>query len=443
MGDITDSIEQSFREASPRSAEEFERGREFMPGVAKGAYFYPPYPLVMERGDGCYLHDIEGRRYVDFHNHHTVQILGHRHPAIVEAVNQQMERGIAFGAPIGTETDLAEEICRRVESIERVRFCTSGTEATLHAIRLARGFRGRSKIAKFEGGYHGSHDAVEVSVSPPLDRAGPDTAPYSVPTAGGISPSAIDEVIVLPYNDTAAVERIVSTHAEQLSCVILDPKAGILPVSDEFIRAVREITRKHDVLMILDEIVAFRLGPSGLQGAYNVQPDLTTYGKIVGGGFPLAALGGRTDIMNLFDPTDGPTGFFQSGTYSAHPIAIVAGLAMLRELTPAAFERLNRLAECLCSGLREVIEQRGVAAQVVNLGSVFSIAFTGHELKSYRQLATSDGAMAHRMHLALLEEGYLMSHTMGMNSLSLAMDKSHIDGLIAAFDRALKRAGAA
>ena len=174
--------------ASPRSREEYQRAQAVMPGGAKGAYFYAPYPLTMERGEGCYLFDVDERRYVDFAGHHTAQVLGHGNAAVMKAVYAQLERGIVLGAPTGAETELAEEICRRVASVERIRFCNSGTEATLHAIRLARGFSHRPKIAKFEGGYHGSHDAVEISVAPPLDLAGPPDMPNAVPGAGGMSP---------------------------------------------------------------------------------------------------------------------------------------------------------------------------------------------------------------------------------------------------------------
>ena len=229
---------------------------------------------------------------MDFNTHHTALVLGHRHPAVMAAVEAQMARGVALSAPAGNEVELAEEMCRRVTSLERIRFCNSGTEATLHAIRLARGVSGRPRIAKFEGGYHGSHDVVEVSVAPPVEVAGPETEPHSVPAAGGMSPHAAGEVIVLPYNDEDAVGRLVTRHRDELACVIFDPKAGILPPQEMFVRAVREITRRNDVLLIFDEIVGFRVGMGGLQEYYGIVPDLTTYGKVIGGGLPVGAFGG-------------------------------------------------------------------------------------------------------------------------------------------------------
>ena len=436
---ITAELEESFRTHSPRSRERFERGREFMAGAAKGAYFYRPYPLTMERGEGCYLYDVDGRRFVDCANHHTTQILGHNHPAVVAAVQAQLERGIALGTPAGVEAGLCEEMCRRVASVERIRYCNSGTEATLHPIRLARGFSGRPKIAKFEGGYHGSHDAVEISVSPPLDKAGPADAPHSVPTAGGMAPHAAEDVVVLPYDDEKAVERLVKQHREELACVIFDPKAGIWPQRREFVQAVRRITRENDVLLIFDEIVGFRVGTGGLQEYYGIDPDLTSYGKVVGGGFPAGAFGGRADIMDLLDNSQGSTGFFQSGSFSAHPMVMVAGRATLEQLTPAAFAHLNGLGERLRAGLEGLFERENIAAQVVTLGSLFSIYFTSAELNNHRNVSRADTKMLHPVFLALLEQGYFLSHTLGMNALSLPMDETHVDGLVEAVGQAIAR----
>ncbi len=433
------SVEEEYRRSTPHSADAFRRAAPLTAGPAKGAYFFQPYPLTMARARECTLEDIDGRRYLDFANHHSTQILGHNHPKVMEAVQAQLEQGIALGAPTGIETDMAAEMCRRVATLDRVRFVNSGTEATLHSIRLARGFSRKSRIAKFEGGYHGSHDAVEVSVAPPLDRAGPIQAPHSVPGAGGISPYAASEVLVLPYNDEAAVARLVEEHAGELACVIFDPKAGLLPVRPEFARAVREITRRHGVLLIFDEIVGFRVGRGGLQEQFGIDPDLTCFGKIVGGGFPVGAFGGRADIMDLLDSSRGPTGFFQSGSFSAHPVTMAAGLATLRELTPAAFAHLNRLADRLTTGLNDLFARRGFPALAVNAGSVFSIYFIEGKLETYRDLARADRALSHQVFLALLQEGYFLNHTLTMCALSLPMEDRHITGLVTAMEKVMDK----
>ena len=440
MKKTTVSIDEAFCAANPRSRELFERGRGFMAGAAKGAYNHKPFPLTMERGEGCYLHDVDGHRYLDFASHHTVQILGHNHPAVMKAVRAQMERGIVLGAAVGVEAELCAEMCKRVKSVQRIRFCNSGTEATLHAIRLARGFSGRPKIAKFEGGYHGSHDPVEISVSPPLEKAGPPRRPHSVPTAGGMSAHAAQEVVVLPYDDEEAVERLVVEHRDELACVILDPKAGILPQREEFVQAVRDITRKSDVLLILDEVVAFRVARGGYQETVGISPDLTTFGKFVGGGFPVGAFGGRADIMDLLDNTRRSTGFNQSGTFSANPITTTAGLATLEQLTQDAFEHLNTLGDRLRAGLNELFARKSIAARVVGPGSLFGIYFTDADLTNYRSLGRTDSDLAHRVFLALLEQGYYLGPGLAMCSLSLPMDGGHIDGLIEAVEKAFERA---
>ena len=439
--DTTDPIEDRYRYRTGRSLSLFEAGRPAHAGPAKGAYYYPPYPLFMERGEGCHLWDVDGHQYLDCANHHTAQILGHNHPAVVRAVQDQLERGIALGAPTGIETEIAQEMVRRVPSLERVRFTNSGTEATLHAIRLARGFSQKPKIAKFEGGYHGTHDVVEISVAPPLDQAGPAQAPRPVATAGGLSPNAASEVVVLPYDDEAAVEELVKSYRSELACLIYDPKAGILPQRPEFARAVRDITRKYDVLLIFDEIVGYRMGPGGLQEHLGIEPDLTSFGKIVGGGFPVGAFGGRADIMDLFDNSQGPTGFFQSGTFSAHPVTMAAGLAMLRQLTPEAYAHLNSLGTRLGLGLTALFSRRKIPARALVTGSVFSIHFTVQPLTDYRSLAQTDKSRAQRVFLSLLNQGYFLSQGLGMCALSTPMQADDIDGLIDAVEQAIDQVG--
>ncbi|MEE3258358.1 MAG: aspartate aminotransferase family protein [Candidatus Latescibacterota bacterium] len=433
-----DDLEARYRQASPRSRELFEQGRGHTAGAAKGAYFYPPYPLTMARGEGCHLWDVDGRCYLDFANHHTAQVLGHGHPAVQKAVDEQMRKGIALGAPTGIESEIAREMCRRVDALERIRFVNSGTEATLHAIRLARGYSQKGKIAKFEGGYHGNHDAVEVSVAPALDQAGPAAAPFSVPTAGGIAPAAASEALILPYADEEAVEKLVAAHADELACVLFDPKCGIIETRPVFARAVRDITRRHGVLLIFDEIVSFRTDVGGLQKVYGIDPDLSCFGKVVGGGFPVGAFGGRADLMDLFDNSQGPTDFFQSGTFSAHPVAMAAGLATLNELTPETISHLNHLGARLKEGLNALFAERAIPAQAVCTGSVFSIHFAAGPLANYRDLATTDKEPLYPLFLSLVEQGYFLGHPgLGMCALSTPMDDGHIDGLVAAVEEAL------
>ena len=427
-----------YRARTPRSCEAFKRAGEVMPGVAKGAYYYAPYPLTIARAEGCHLYDVDGNEYVDFANHHTTQILGHNHPAVVRAVERQLEQGIAVAAPMGIETALAEAMCRRVESLDMVRFCNSGTEATLHAIRLARAYTGRHVIAKFEGGYHGSHDAVEISTSPDPAKAGPADRPIPVASAGGMPPNATDNVIILPFDDEAAVEAIVAEKSDELAAVILDPKTGVIPQRMDFVRAVREITARYGVLLILDEIVGFRAAPGGVQSQCGILPDLSTYGKIVGGGFPAGAFGGRGELMSLLDPTRGKARVFQSGSFSAHPVTMAAGLAMLEVLTPDVYARLDRLTDRLVKGLEDVFARTGTVATVAASGSTFSIYFTRGPVRTYRAVAAADKGPVSEVYLSLLNRGYYLSNGLAMNCLSAAMDESHVDGLVAAMAETLE-----
>jgi len=327
------TIETKYRDLTPTSRQMFEDGRSVNAGAAKGAYYHAPYPITLRRGQGCELEDVDSRTYIDFSNHHTSQVLGHNHPAILDAIQTQLTDGIALGAATGIETHMAQMMCDRVPSIDRIRFVSSGTEATLHAVRLARAFSGKPKIAKFEGGYHGSHDAVEISVAPPFESAGEAAEPSAVATAGGMAPRAHEDIIILPYNDEENVERILSRHRDELACVMLDPKAGIIPIRPDFIQSVRAITKELGLLLILDEIVGFRQAKGGFQSHIDIHPDLTCFGKIIGGGFPVGAFGGRADIMDLVDNTTGSSSVFQSGTHSGHAVAMAAGCATLETLT--------------------------------------------------------------------------------------------------------------
>ena len=435
------ALEQRYIRRNPNSRELFERHRDATPGgFAKGAYYFAPFPIAMERGDGCFLWDVDGHRYLDCANHHTALVLGHNHPQVAAAVQRQLARGGALGAPVGIETELCAELCRRVASLERVRFCNSGTEATLHAVRLVRAFTGRSRIAKFEGCYHGSHDAVEISVSPPLERAGPAAAPAAFAQALGMSPGALAEALILPLDDAAAARRLVQAHAGELACILLEPRAGVLDLAPEFVREVRQIARDCGVPFIFDEIVAFRMAWGGAQQHYAIDPDLTAFGKIVGGGFPVGAFGGRAELMDLLDPARGK-GSGQSGTYSAHPVTMAAGLATLRALTPDAVAHLNALAERLVAGLNAMFARRAFAATAFNAGSVFGVCFgAGGAPRSYRAGLGTDQQLTRRVFLSLLEQGYYLPAGLTMASLSTPMQPAHVDGLVAAFEHAVEEA---
>lgn len=428
-------IEAAYTAATPASRAQWERGKTSMPGgMVKGAYWYEPYPIYMDRGQDCYLWDLDDRRLVDFANHHTAMILGHSPEEVVEETTRWLRKGIALSAPTALEAEMAEALQERVPSLERVRFTNSGTEATLHASRLVRAATGRQKIAKFEGAYHGSHDTLEVSVSPPLEEAGPADAPNAVPAWDGMS-RATEDTIILPYNDTETVSLILREHADEIAGVFYDGKPGTLEIPDEFTRFVREVTRELGLLLVMDEVISFRVGYSGYQGLCDVAPDLTTFGKVIGGGLPVGAFGGRADLMDLLDNSQPGNTIYQSGTYSGNPITLAAGIANLRMLTPEVFGHLDDLGERLASGLRDVFAAVGVQSQVVQRGSLLHAYFTDRPVVDYRSAATSDRALAHNLFLACTLEGYYTGAAEFI--LSAPMENEHIDGLLEATGRVL------
>ncbi|MBV7328188.1 aminotransferase class III-fold pyridoxal phosphate-dependent enzyme [Chloroflexi bacterium TSY] len=310
MHDTLNNLKAEYAERNPRSREMFERAKQSMPGgnTRTGAYM-APFSHYLTGGEGIYVIDADGHRLLDFTNNNTSLILGHSHPAVVEAIQKQLTQGTGFNRPTPFEIEMAELLCARVPSLERVRFCNSGTEAALNAMRAAKAFTGKRKIAKFEGAYHGTGEYALVSHVPPIGpELGSAHRPKSVPSSTGISSAVVDEVIVLPFNHPTACAEIINENADELAAVIVDPLstgAGFTLPVDGFLTRLREITEQAGVLLIFDEIISLRIAHGGAQEVYNVRPDLTCMAKIIAGGTPGGAFGGREDIMALYDPTDG------------------------------------------------------------------------------------------------------------------------------------------
>ena len=433
-----ESLLEEYRRKTPRSHAQWESGRPVMPGgVIKGAYWDDPYPVYIDRAQGCYLWDIDGQRYVDFANHHTAMLLGHNHPAVVEALRKELERGIGLGGPTTLEAEVAEEITSRFPSIEKVRFANSGTEASLHLTRMARAITGKPKVAKFEGAYHGSHDALEVSVFPPIDKAGPADSPTPVAAQPGMARSAEADVVVLPYSQPETVELILREHQHEVAAVFYDGKPGLQDVPIEFTRSLREITKELGILLIMDEVVSFRAGYSGYQGLCGVEPDLTFFGKALGGGLPVGVIGGRADLMDLLDGSSGEPGLSQSGTFSGNSLTLAAGLASLRALTPEVYDHLDTLGERLHSGLEDVFRRTGTPGQVLSQGAAASYYFTDQPVRDYRSISTlPDEDLAERVSLSLLLQGYWERGGIAI-TLSAPMTEEHIDGYLEAMETAL------
>ncbi|MBM3933840.1 MAG: aspartate aminotransferase family protein [SAR202 cluster bacterium] len=432
------SLDAELLKMTPKSRALWERGKDSMPGgIIKGAYWRPPHPIYVQKAEGCHIWDIDGNRYVDFENHHSTTVLGHNPPGVMAELKNAMEMGIGLGHPTEYEAEISEEITRRFPSIERVRFANSGTEASLHATRLIRAKTGKPKIAKFEGAYHGSHDALEVSVAPPLDKAGEATSPKAVPTHKGMSRAANDEVIILPYNDRESVELILREHKDEVAGVFYDGKPGMLDIPDDFTKFVRKITQELGMYMVMDEVVSFRAGPGGYQGEAGVKPDLSIFGKAFGGGLPVGAIGGRRELMDVLDNTGAPTGLFQSGTFSGNHFTLAAGLATLRGLTPEVYEQLEGLRARLHKGLEAAFKKAGVPCQVLSRGSMINAYIAEKPVKDYRSARQADGAMLERIIVGLLIKGYSIGPTPMSMTLSTPMSDATIDGFLKALSEVL------
>lgn len=437
---MSDPVEQTYLARNRRSAELYARALNVLPGGnSRTTVFFSPYPFYAVRGEGFRVWDADGNVRVDFLNNYTSLILGHAHPKVVAAIAEAAARGASFAAPTEYEIQLAEELCRRVRSVERVRFTNSGTEATMLAIRAARAYTGRPKIAKFEGGYHGSHDYAAVSVSPDPDRAGPAERPRPVPDGPGVPDAVLGTVVVLPYNDLEAVRRILEVEGREIAAVLVEPlmgAGGAIPATVEFLRGLRELTRQYGIVLIFDEVIAFRLAYGGAQAYFGVEADLTTFGKIIGGGLPIGALGGRAEIMDLFDPRR-PDRIGHGGTFNANPVAMAAGLATLAELTPAAYEHLNRLGELARRRLRQAFERLGIPAQVTGAGSIFAVHFTAEPVTDYRSARRgAHPQLLCRLHLGLLNEGVIIAPR-GMGCISTPMTEAEVELLGQAVENAL------
>jgi glutamate-1-semialdehyde 2,1-aminomutase len=422
---------------SPEETELLERARKRLPGGVLGTSRYADdVGFVVKHGRGSKIYDVSGREYIDYVLASGPLILGHAHPAVVGAVRRQIEAGSTYFMVNEPIIELAEEICRAMPCAEQVRFTSTGSEATFFSLRVARTYRKRDKILKFEGGYHGAHDYGMMSSSP----RSPKAFPAPVPDSSGIPHAIEDEVLIAPYNDLATVEGIVATHADELAAVIIEPFQRLIPPQPGFLSGLREITRRHGVLLIFDEVVTgFRLAYGGAQQYYGVTPDIACVGKIVGGGFPLAAVCASADLMQPFDPGQDGKGDFisQSGTLNGNPIAAAAGLATLAELRkPGAYETIHGTGKRLMAGLTDLAQRSGLPAQVVGEPVVFDLIFTGEPVTDYRSLQKADGALGRAFTTELIKRG-VVKNTQKMY-ISLVHSEQDVATTLQACEDALK-----
>lgn len=430
-----DDLSAPARERS-RNDELFERAQRVIPaGVNSPVRAFRSVggtPRFFIRGEGAYLWDEDGRRYIDYVGSWGPAIVGHAHPAVVSAVRETAARGLSFGAPTALEVELAETLVRRLPSLELVRLVSSGTEATMSALRLARGYTGRSKIVKFEGCYHGHSDSLLV-------KAGSGALTFGQPSSAGVPAAIANETLVLPYNDLAAVDQAFAREGDRIAGVIVEPIAGnmnlVLPAAG-FLAGLRRACDRHGVVLIFDEVMTgFRVDARCAQGLYGITPDLTTLGKVIGGGMPLAAFGGKRAIMERIAPL-GPV--YQAGTLSGNPVAVAAGLATLAETeVPGFFDRLAASARTLTGGLVAVAKRHGVAFSAQSVGGMFGLYFAAEPPSSHAAVMACDRERFNRFFHHMLDAGiYFAPSAYEAGFVSAAHSEVDIASTLAAAERA-------
>ena len=427
----------SYISKTQKSRELYERAKELLPaGVSYAIRYFEPYPFYTARAEGSKLYDIDGNEYIDFWLGHTALILGHSPPAVVEAVKKQLENGTHYGTSHKLEIELAEQIVKMVPSAEMVRFTSSGTEANMYAVRLARAYTGRNKIAKFEGGWHGGYDALHIGVKYPFD----------IPESAGLTTGALQDTLVLPFGDLEGVrERLKHQEVASITIETALGAGGGISTKKGFLKGLRELCDEMDIMLIFDEVITgFRLAPGGGQQYYGVTPDITVLGKILGGGFPIGAFCGRREIMKRIDTLlyERPHFSFHGGTFTANPISMTAGLTTLKLLEDGQLiDKLNRVGEKIRDQLRKIFEANSVDAQVTGVGSLFNTHFTKEKVNNARAASKADKSKQVDYHLNLIANGvfFLPTHT---GALSTAHSQADIEKLLLETEKYAKQSKA-
>jgi glutamate-1-semialdehyde 2,1-aminomutase len=392
-------------------------------------------PLFIERATGCFIFDADGNRYIDYVGSWGPMILGHAYPAVIDAIKAVAELGTSFGAPTALEVEMAQLLIEAVPSLEMVRMVNSGTEATMSAIRLARGVTGRDTIIKFDGCYHGHADTLLV-------EAGSGVATLDIPGSPGVPKSFVRHTLSLPYNDIDAVKQVMSGRGKEIACIIVEPVAGnmgCVPPIAGFLETLREETKKHGSLLIFDEVMTgFRVAYGGAQAVYGITPDITCLAKIIGGGLPVGAYGGRRDIMEHIAP-QGPV--YQAGTLSGNPLAMAAGIVMLKELKKSGFyEDLEKKSKKLSDGLKQAAQNAGIKASFNRVGSMMTMFFTDQPVNNFKDAKTSDLKRFNAYYAGMLGKGiYLAPSQFEAGFVSSAHGDKEIEETIAAAADVLKR----
>ncbi len=424
---------------TPRSRQAYEKARTLFPaGVSYKIRFIEPYPFCVTNAEGSRLFDIDGNTYTDYWCAHFALILGHRHPKVVEAVKEQVEKDFHYGVTHELEAKLAGQIVKMVPSAQLIRFAGSGTEANMYAVRLARTYTGRTGIGKFEGNWHGGYDPLHVAMRPPFDEL----------PSGGLTPGSLADTVVLPFNDLDGVRD--RMKGRQLACVLIEPvmgAGGMIPAEKEFLKGLVELCHEEDALLIFDEVVTgFRLGPGGAQQVYGIQPDLTILGKIAGGGLPIGVITGRADVMERMDHMKykGSEYSFHGGTHTGNPVSMAAGLATLKILEDGSvYPRIDRMGAKMRKGLTEIMERAGLEFQTTGIGSIFGCHFTRAPVKDVADVDLGDKELSKRLMYFLLDRGiFCLTPELVHCAISTAHTETEIDEFLKtaeAFARQVKK----
>lgn len=431
-------IEERYSQTRPMAKELHEEACNYLPGGdTRTATYFKPYPHYIARGEGAYMTDVDGNRILDFQNNYTSLIHGHGHPATVEAVQKQIAMGSAYTSPFELQTELAKIIVNRFPSMDLVRFANSGTEANMHVLRIARAFTGKAKIIKTEGGYHGTTDVFEASVDPNIKKAGTLDQIKVIPESRGVSANALKDVLVTPFNDIERTKKIIEENYADVACMIIEPvmgSAGQITPTMEYLQFLRKITEQYNILLIFDEVVTGRLSTGGAQKHYGITPDLTSLGKIVGGGTPIGAFGGRRDIMEMYDPR--LKQMYHSGTFNGNAIGMAAGVATMTAYDAKAVEYVNSLGTQFKDGVLAIYKKLGLNMKISGVGSIYNILFTDKDVHNYRDVAGSHEDLNKLLFLSLLTKGVFDAER-GMFCMSTAMKPDDIDFGLAMLEESL------
>lgn len=435
---ITNPVETS------QSAAFYERALKILPGgVSRNAALHDPHPLYVDKGEGCRLSDVEGVTRIDFANNMASLVHGHADPDVVRTVIEQLHRGTAFNVATEIEIRCAEHLRSRNAGFEKMRFVNSGTEAVMVAIKVARAYTGRPMIAKAEGAYHGGYDCIEVSQAPTPANWGSIDDPAKVALVKGTPQSVLDETVIIPFNDINRTIALLDRSKDKLACVILDlmpHRIGLNPADPAYIAAVRDWTTRNNVLLVIDEVITFRSCYGGLQQQYNLSPDITALGKMIGGGFPIGAVAGRAEIMDVLNPRSPKYVYPHSGTFSANPISVGAGLAAMEKFNRAEVDRLNSLTQVAMQKVREAIARTGIAACVTGTGSMFRVHLKAKVPKDYRDayLSPEETKKLKVLLNHMFDSGIILINSCSA-ALSTPMTQREVDVLVQAFESGFKK----